>query len=92
VSTDVPLDSASNQVLTARILPHSHPELAKVADDVALWEDVYRPPGGLRSDQLGRYPYLGAGYSFREKVLGTAPWVYGIHAYNLVRAKASFAR
>lgn len=88
MSTDVPLDSASNQVPTARILPRGRPELAKVADDVALddvalWEDVYRPPGNLRSDQLGRYPYLWAGYSFREKALGTAPWVYGIHAYNL---------
>lgn len=37
----------------------ARPELAPLADRVALWRDVYAPPPGEENERLGRYPYLG---------------------------------
>lgn len=71
--------------------PSTRPELAGIADRIALWKDVYEPPAELRSDNAARTPYLGAGYELTEKVQGDAPWLADIHLFNAA-AGQSFGR
>ncbi|MFD7161761.1 SidA/IucD/PvdA family monooxygenase, partial [Kribbella sp. NPDC059898] len=42
--------------------PRTRPELAGIADHVALWADRYQPPSELSDESLARFPYLGGGY------------------------------
>ncbi|MFD7159099.1 FAD-dependent oxidoreductase, partial [Kribbella sp. NPDC059898] len=42
--------------------PRTRPELAEIADHVALWADRYQPPSELSDESLARFPYLGGGY------------------------------
>lgn len=42
--------------------PRTRAEMRDIADDVALWRDVYVPPPDLADDDLGTWPYLGLGY------------------------------
>lgn len=58
------------------------PELAGVVDQVALWEDVYRPPAELAFPELGRYPYLGPAGQFRPRNAEAAPWISSLFCYN----------
>jgi cation diffusion facilitator CzcD-associated flavoprotein CzcO len=60
----------------------ARPELAGLAGEVATWADRYAPPAELRSERLGRYPYLDDGMAFTEKRAGDAPWVGDIHCFN----------
>lgn len=60
----------------------SRPELAPIADRIALWADRYTPPAELVDDRLGRYPYLDRHFAFQEKVPGTAPWLARIHDFT----------
>ncbi|WP_157875956.1 NAD(P)-binding domain-containing protein [Streptacidiphilus griseoplanus] len=62
--------------------PNTQPELAPIADQVALWEHRYQPPAELENVGLGRWPYLGDGYEFQEREPGTAPWVTRIHVFS----------
>jgi cation diffusion facilitator CzcD-associated flavoprotein CzcO len=71
--------------------PRNRPELAGIADRIALWRDVYRPPADLRSDQLGSYPYVGPGYQLTAKLPADDGWAGNIHAFN-VGASQSFGR
>lgn len=58
------------------------PELASLADDIALWSDRYTPPPELADERLGRYPYLGRHFEFLEKRPGTAPHLARIHDFT----------
>ena len=58
------------------------PELAGVADHVALWADRFTPPAEEANERLGRYPYLGSTYEFLEKVPGSAPWLRNIRLFT----------
>ncbi|MBM3569682.1 MAG: NAD(P)/FAD-dependent oxidoreductase [Alphaproteobacteria bacterium] len=58
------------------------PELAALADKIALWRDRYAPPSDLADDELGRFPYLDAGFAFQEKRAGEAPFLADIHCFN----------
>jgi hypothetical protein len=49
------------------------------ADSIATWGDRYKPRAGRENAALARYPYLGEGYEFLEKVPGTAPFLKHIH-------------
>ncbi len=62
--------------------PHTRPELAEVADDIALWGDRYQPPPELADDGLARWPYLGDGNELLEKRAGQASWVGRIHVFS----------
>lgn len=62
--------------------PLSRTEFGKVAGDILLWEDVYTPPEGEPSRDLGRFPYLNGDFSFREKVPGAAPWLSSVYCFN----------
>jgi cation diffusion facilitator CzcD-associated flavoprotein CzcO len=71
--------------------PHTRPELAGIAGRLALWRDVYQPPGELSSERLGSFPYLGPGYQLTAKQAGDAQWAGNIHAFN-IGASQSFGR
>lgn len=71
--------------------PRTRPELAAIADDIALWRDVYTPPTGQDNDLLSVSPYLGADYQFTQKRPGSAPWLADIHVFS-IGAAVSFGR
>lgn len=58
------------------------PELASVAGATACWADRYTPPAGLRRPDLGRFPWLGAGFELTERAPGACPGLDRIHAFN----------
>jgi FAD-dependent urate hydroxylase len=58
------------------------PELAAIADHVALWRDRFTPPPGEESDLLARHPYLGPAFEFMERQPDTAPFVSRIHNFT----------
>lgn len=59
------------------------PELASLADKVALWRDRFTPPAGDEDELLGAYAYLAPDYSFVEKVPGSAPFLADIHVFGI---------
>ncbi|MEZ5797785.1 MAG: NAD(P)/FAD-dependent oxidoreductase [Paracoccaceae bacterium] len=62
--------------------PMSRTEFGAAAGDILLWQDVYTPPGDEASGDLGRFPYLNADFTFREKVPGRAPWLRHVYCFN----------
>ncbi len=62
--------------------PMSRVEFGDAAGEIQNWEDVYVPPNGERSADLGRFPYLNRDFSFREKVPGKAPWLKNVYCFN----------
>ena len=58
------------------------PELAAIADQIALWSDRYTPPPELADERLGRYPYTGPNFEFLEKTPGSAPHLARIHDFT----------
>jgi len=58
------------------------PELAGIADDIALWSDRYTPAADEAHPELGKLPYLGHHFEFLEKRPGGAPWLGNIFAFN----------
>ena len=62
---------------------HARPELAGIADQIALWKDRFTPPPGEEDPLLDAFPYLGADYSFQEKTPGAAPWLADIHLFGI---------
>ncbi len=58
------------------------PELALIADQIALWSDRYTPPPELIDERLGRYPYIGPNFEFLEKTPGRAPHLARIHDFT----------
>lgn len=63
--------------------PTLRPELAPISDQIALWSDRFTPPAGEEDEVLARYPYLGYGFEFLEKVDGKAPFLKNIHVVNV---------
>ena len=57
-------------------------ELAPIVDQIALWRDRFTPPRNEESDELGRYPYLGAAFEFMEREPGTAPYLGQLHNFT----------
>ena len=47
----------------------ARPELAGIADQIALWGDRFAPPPGEEDPLLAAFPYLGQDYAFQERVL-----------------------
>jgi cation diffusion facilitator CzcD-associated flavoprotein CzcO len=62
--------------------PMARREFGAAADDILLWEDVYTPPKGEEHADLGRFPYLGSDFTFREKCEGAAPWLANVYCFN----------
>lgn len=59
------------------------PELAPVADDIALWRDRYVPPPDETNVELGSKPYLGRHFEFTAKDEAAAPHIGNIHEYGI---------
>lgn len=74
-----------------RIDPALRPELADFADKIELWEHRPGLPPIANAATIGRFPYLGPTYEFRERFPGSAPFLGRIQALNL-SALVSFAR
>lgn len=62
--------------------PMARTEFGDTADNILLWQDVYTPPSGEESGDLGRFPYLNSDFTFREKHPGTAPWLSNVYCFN----------
>lgn len=62
--------------------PLARTELGDAVGDIMLWEDVYTPPEGEKSRDLGRFPYLNGDFTFREKEPGKAPWLKNVYCFN----------
>ncbi|MFK7859226.1 MAG: NAD(P)-binding domain-containing protein [Granulosicoccus sp.] len=62
--------------------PMARSELGEAASRILLWEDVYRPPIDEQNEDLGRFPYLAADFSFREKHESDASWLQHVHCFN----------
>lgn len=62
--------------------PLARREFGEAAGEILLWQDVYTPPEGEESGDLGRFPYLNSDFTFREKRPGTAPWLSNVYCFN----------
>lgn len=71
--------------------PRLRPELAGIANEIALWQDRYTPPADEQNTGLATYPYLGASFEFTEKVPGTALYLRNLHGYTAA-AQLGFGR
>lgn len=69
----------------------ARPELARIAPQIATWAQHYRPEWGTPDAELGRHPYLDAGFAFTEADPGSAPWLADIHCLG-APAMASHGR
>jgi hypothetical protein len=58
------------------------PELAGLADHVALWGDRYTPPDREQHVVAARYPYVGPHFELLEKHPGRLPALGNIHLFN----------
>ncbi|WP_158818558.1 questin oxidase family protein [Methylocapsa sp. S129] len=58
------------------------PELAGVRDEICLWRDRFVPPPGEDDEELGRHPYLGAGFQLQSKNPAAAELLGNIHLFN----------
>lgn len=58
------------------------PELAGLAEHIALWRDRYTPPAEEADARLGGFPYLSPGFTFVEKQPGACPALANIHCFN----------
>jgi len=59
------------------------PMLAHCHGAIARWADRYTPPAEEANPRLGEFPYLGADYSFQERVPGAARWIRDIHLFGI---------
>ncbi|MDR7124740.1 NAD(P)/FAD-dependent oxidoreductase [Pseudotabrizicola sp. 4114] len=62
--------------------PLSRTEFGAAAEDILLWRDVYTPPPGEESRDLGLFPYLNPDFSFREKAAGQSDWLRNVYCFN----------
>lgn len=62
------------------------PEIADFAGEILLWGDRYRPPPDEAMEALLEYPYLGDAFELREREPGRAPFLSGIHCFNIAAA------
>lgn len=62
--------------------PLSRTEFGAAAEDILLWRDVYTPPPGEESRDLGLFPYLNPDFTFREKVPGRSDWLRNVYCFN----------
>jgi hypothetical protein len=86
VAIDTPQGRAFADFIIARTgieVDHRlRPELAHFADDIATWNDRFKPPSGEENTRLGLYPYLSPSFAFVERVPGAAPVLANIHCLN----------
>jgi len=57
------------------------PELARLAPQVLLWRDRFKPEGRDEFVQA-EHPFLGPDLEFLQRVPGAAPWVERVHCFT----------
>lgn len=62
--------------------PLARTEFGDAASRILLWQDAYTPPDNEQCADLGRFPYLNADFTFREKTPGAAPWLGNVYCFN----------
>jgi len=62
------------------------PELAGIADTIALWRDRYEPGRGWDNAGAAIHPYLGAGFEFLPRERRGGEYLRNIHCFNLAGA------
>lgn len=84
VTTDAGVDRFDFVIAGTGYRPEltARPELAALADRIALWSDRFSPPAGQEAPGLASYPYLGAGFEFQTRVPGSLPALGDIHCFN----------
>ncbi len=60
----------------------ARPELAGLAEHVALWGDRYTPPPQEADPAAARYPYVGENFELQEKRPGSLPALRNVHLFN----------
>lgn len=58
------------------------PEFAALAPVAALWRDRFAPPPDQACEDVGLFPYLGAGFELTEREPGTARWLARVRMFN----------
>jgi cation diffusion facilitator CzcD-associated flavoprotein CzcO len=58
------------------------PELARLHDRIALWADRISREEAAQSPECARFPYLGPGFEFIERMPDAAPGLGRIHCFN----------
>lgn len=58
------------------------PELAQVADDIALWRDRYVPAADQANPLIDEHPYLGPGFELQGKTPEGQQRLHGLFAFN----------
>ena len=61
---------------------HQCPELAGLAEHIALWGDRYLPPPEEASEKMARYPYVGPGYQLLPRGPDAPAGLGDIHLFN----------
>lgn len=67
------------------------PELEVLQGQIRRWADQVGPELAAEDEELGRFPYLGAGFQFLERQPGALPALANVHCFNY-GAFASFGR
>jgi cation diffusion facilitator CzcD-associated flavoprotein CzcO len=62
--------------------PSLRPELAAIANDIALWGDVFTPPADEMDAYLAKTPYLRPGFEFTGKTPETDGFFKNIHNFS----------
>jgi hypothetical protein len=87
VAIDTPQGRASADFIIAgtgiEVDHRLRPELAHFADDIATWNDRFKPPPGEENTRLGLYPYLSPSFAFVERVPGAVLDYYHTVGHNL---------
>lgn len=60
----------------------SRPEVAAFRDQVLVWADRVTPEQAQTFPEESRFPYLGDGFQFLERVPGTLPAAANLHVFN----------
>jgi len=86
IAIDTPQGRASADFIIAgtgiEVDHRLRPELAHFADDIATWNDCFKPPPGEENTRLGLYPYLSPSFAFVERMPEEAPALRNIHCFD----------
>jgi cation diffusion facilitator CzcD-associated flavoprotein CzcO len=58
------------------------PELAAVAQAIALWKHRYAPPPGEDHPLIDEHPYLGPGFELQARIAADEARLWGLFAFN----------
>lgn len=57
-------------------------EFSEHFDKIALWKDIFTPPGGEEDENLSQSPFVGSHFELQEREPGSAPWLRNVFNFN----------